>query len=265
LGFKLTCIVPTYNEPREVLKRAIGSVLQCGDLIAEIIVIDDGSSGNESEMAVDHANASSKTLVRLIKKMNGGPSSARNVGIQAAKCDWILFLDADDIFLPSGLLSKLDRLAKMKSGSVAGIYGGFIWSHTCQVQQFLSGEQAADPDSVGIIGKVPGGTPSFVIRKKALVDVGGFDVNLDYNEDIDLILRIMRKQYKFYGVAEPGFVRTISVTSHTRANKRKSLAGSRKFLRKAWRQRLLSRHEVARRYLISLAATFKVGVLELFI
>ena len=69
----------------------------------EIIVIDDGSETNEAEIITN--NFISQTDIPIIykKKKNGGPSSARNLGISLAKGEFILFIDSDDELLPNSL------------------------------------------------------------------------------------------------------------------------------------------------------------------
>lgn len=182
--------------------------------------------------------------------------------MEKATGDWIVFLDADDILLCDGLESKLAKISLLDAPSIGGVYGGFVWSDTEKVQRFLVSNQPAKADCVGIVGRVPGGAPSYILRKKALVEVGGFDTSLDFNEDIDLILRMVRSGWEFYGVSEPGFIRTVNPNSHTRFNKKKALTGSRKFLRKAWRERLMSRREISRRYLLNFASALKTKSLE---
>lgn len=91
----ISFIIPYYNEPYEMLMECLDSIrgLDIRAEEREIIVVDDGSdNGIGPCMAED---------IKLIKKPNGGLSSARNCGIETAKGDYIQFIDSDDKIIPS--------------------------------------------------------------------------------------------------------------------------------------------------------------------
>ena len=68
---------------------------------SEIIVIDDGSQDDSAQRVMDYASDHSN--VTLVRKENGGVSSARNMGIEKAKGKYIMFIDADDYIAPRGI------------------------------------------------------------------------------------------------------------------------------------------------------------------
>lgn len=92
----VSIIIPCYNDA-QYIEQAVQSALDQTYPYKEIIVVDDGS------------NAETKTVLKklepkitlLITQENQGQSTARNIGIQAAKGDYILVLDSDDYFEPS--------------------------------------------------------------------------------------------------------------------------------------------------------------------
>lgn len=89
----ITVIVPIYNA-EHYLPQCIDSVISQTYTNWELLLVNDGSSDNSS-LVCDYY---SKRDVRIkyFSKNNGGVSSARNLGLQNAKGDWIMFLDADD-------------------------------------------------------------------------------------------------------------------------------------------------------------------------
>lgn len=90
----VTLVVPIYNmEP--YLPRCLDALLvqTCRDF--EIILVDDGSTDASGELC-DRYVAAHPGFVRVIHKENGGLSSARNAGIEAARGEWIVFPDPDD-------------------------------------------------------------------------------------------------------------------------------------------------------------------------
>lgn len=87
----ISIIIPLYNKEKCILK-TINSITEQSFKEYEIIVVDDGSTDNGVTLIESLGN----DKIRIEKKENGGPSSARNFGVRHATGDWILFLDADD-------------------------------------------------------------------------------------------------------------------------------------------------------------------------
>ena len=93
MGIKISVIIPVYNVEK-YLTQCINSVISQSYRNLEIILIDDGSLDNSSQMCDDFARQDSR--IKIIHKINGGLSSARNAGIKIATGDYLLFLDSDD-------------------------------------------------------------------------------------------------------------------------------------------------------------------------
>ena len=93
-------IIPAFNAAR-----TIGVAIESAALRApaEIIVVDDGSLDCTAEVA----RSLPGVIVQTIP--NGGPATARNVGISAAGSEWIALLDADDWWLPGKLARQLEE------------------------------------------------------------------------------------------------------------------------------------------------------------
>ena len=90
---KLSIIVPIYNQKLH-LKKCLDSLSRQSLDSIEFLLIDDGSTDNSGEIAQSYLH---DARFQYHKKMNGGLSSARNVGIKLSKGDYISFLDSDDI------------------------------------------------------------------------------------------------------------------------------------------------------------------------
>lgn len=96
-------IIPVYNSEK-YLKRCINSILAQTFQNFELIAVDDGSSDSSPEILKAYSDSDSR--IKVIRKNNQGVSSARNIGINSAKGDYIIFVDADD-YIDKGLLQTL--------------------------------------------------------------------------------------------------------------------------------------------------------------
>ncbi len=92
----ISVVVIFYNQKRYV-NRALGSVIQQTYSNMDIIVVDDGSDENIEDAVAQFDDP----RIQFFRKENGGPASARNLGIEEARGQYIAFLDGDDVFLPN--------------------------------------------------------------------------------------------------------------------------------------------------------------------
>ena len=101
----VSVVIPTYNRANKIVK-AIKSVQDQTFENWEIIVVDDGSQDKTCEVIEQILNKDQR--IRLIRhQKNKGAQAARNIGIKAAKGEWIAFLDSDDQWLPESLELRL--------------------------------------------------------------------------------------------------------------------------------------------------------------
>lgn len=90
---KISVIVPVYNVEK-YLSRCIDSILAQTFTDFELLLIDDGSNDNSGNICDDYVKKDNR--IRVFHKENGGVSSARNLGLNKAKGEWICFVDSDD-------------------------------------------------------------------------------------------------------------------------------------------------------------------------
>ena len=94
---KISVIVPVYNM-ETYLGRCVDSILAQTYENIEVILVDDGSSDASPALCDRYAEADAR--VKVVHKQNGGLSSARNAGLDAATGDYIGFVDSDDYISP---------------------------------------------------------------------------------------------------------------------------------------------------------------------
>jgi glycosyltransferase involved in cell wall biosynthesis len=205
----VSVIIPTYNRAL-IIKDAIQSVINQTYTDYEIIVVDDGSTDNTSNVINDIRNHSGK--VRYIHQENKGRSAARNSGIRAARGNYVAFLDSDDIFLPEKLSvqvmtleNNLDFGMAYSPALIMDKYGNMS-EDINQRKEKLAGW--IYPELLFIKKNIIT-IPSVIVRKQILNEIGGFDETMHICEDLDLWRRIAR-YHQVFQMKEP-----VAIIRHT--------------------------------------------------
>ena len=186
----VSVVVPVKNG-RSYIGEAISSALSQGDVVREVIVIDDGSTDGTADLVT----AIHDPRVRLLRDRAGrqGVSAARNDGVRHASGAWIMFLDADDRLIPGAVAALMERVEP----GVAAVYGDYerIDAEGRQAGRrnlVRRGRRKPDGD---VLERLLGG--NFIVNggvmlvRKADVDaLGGFDETLRYCEDWHLWCRL---------------------------------------------------------------------------
>lgn len=205
-SIKITAVIPAYNNGT-YLRRSINSALNQTRAADEIIVIDDGSTDNTSDIAHEFSDQ-----IRYIHQENAGASAARNTGIQAATGNWIAFLDADDEWLPHHLQTQTDLLAK--NPHLVWTTGNYkkclCWENRQadnlpleKIQKVLCDREYIEDYLISYPQGFTGHTDTMVIQRQALLEAGLFTVGQKRANDLDLWWRIAYRWPQIGFVAEP--------------------------------------------------------------
>lgn len=114
----ISVILPAYNAD-QFLRGCVDSILAQSFTDFELILVDDGSPDNSGIICDEYVSKDSR--VKVFHKENGGVGSARNLGLEKAKGEWVFFSDADDELASNAfeiLISHLDK-------DVAYVMGGY--------------------------------------------------------------------------------------------------------------------------------------------
>ena len=189
--YLVSIVVPMYNS-KVTVKSMIESVTnQTYKDPIEIIVVNDGSiDGCEKIVEEMIINNQTNRIIKLINKLNGGVSSARNIGIKEASGEYIAFLDSDDEWHPQKLELILEVL-KDNSIKILG-HGYTLEKKFHQIFQF---KQPVRVSFFKLLLKNFAVTPSIVIKKDICEY---FDENMTHTEDHELWLRTALKTDVFY-------------------------------------------------------------------
>ena len=112
----ISVIVPCFGQAH-LLPEAVASVQAQSVADWELLVIDDGSPDDTA--AVAGALAAADPRIRLLRKSNGGLSSARNAGLAQMRGRFVQFLDADDLLLPGKFQRALEAINDLRGLAVA--------------------------------------------------------------------------------------------------------------------------------------------------
>jgi glycosyltransferase involved in cell wall biosynthesis len=115
----VSVIIPVHNRSG-TLPAAVASALEQSYRPVEIIIVDDGSTDRTSQVAEGLAH-NNPDIVRVLRQENLGPGRARQTGLEAARGEFIQFLDSDDLLLPDKFS---EQVAGLRADPEAGIAYG---------------------------------------------------------------------------------------------------------------------------------------------
>lgn len=181
-------VIPLYNKGISIVT-TLQSVCAQSFTDFEVIVVDDGSEDDSYSVA----SKVNDDRIRLIHKENGGVSSARNVGIKAAKFSYVALLDGDDYWDPDFLKEQLSLIEEFPEAGMWGVNYAFVKGNNCNPCRQGMGD--------GFRGYVEGYfssshndlfcSSSVVIRRDVFDSVGFFDERIASSEDLDMWYRII--------------------------------------------------------------------------
>lgn len=143
----ISVVVPIYNVSK-YLRRCISSIQKQSYKDLEILLVNDGSLDDSLSICEEYAKSDKR--IKVINKTNGGLSSARNAGIDAANGKWILFIDGDD-YIHEDMAERLYSLANNNNADIASCKFCKVYGDNCEVRndsgktfeiRCWSGEQA---------------------------------------------------------------------------------------------------------------------------
>ena len=181
----ISVIVPVYNS-RDTLARCVKS-LQAQTLAdLEIILVDDGSSDGSGMLCNGFSREDAR--IRVIHKANGGVSSARNAGIEAAKGRYLMFMDSDDYAEPEMAEAMLSGIGE-DDIAICGFHHHYQGRDVVRIPDVPG--QSGEENFLALYGQGFLNMPWNKLYKKELA--GRFDESLSLGEDLLFNLDYLRK------------------------------------------------------------------------
>ena len=178
----ISCVVPVFNGER-YLRETLDSILAQTYRVLEIIVADDGSTDGSASVVADYGDKA-----RYLRQANMGAPAARNLGIKAARGDFIAFLDADDLWHSRKLERQMARFEARPElqGSITLVQNFWV-AELAQEAAHFRDRFLAKP--------LPGYHSETLLARRSLFDtVGPFNPELRHADKTEWFLRAANKQ-----------------------------------------------------------------------
>jgi glycosyltransferase involved in cell wall biosynthesis len=199
-GFpRVSVVIPTYNALK-FLPQTIASVMAQTFQDFELLLIDDGSSDGTADWVAQYNQNTDGHKIQFFQQQRGGVSVARNLGIQNAQGEFIAFLDADDLWVPTKLAQQVNYLNQHpRVGLVHGAIALMDEAGTLTGRVLSSKPIASSLPRLLTQNAVA--CQTVLVRRSCFEQAGRFDSQADTVEDWDLWMRVARF-YPIVGLPE---------------------------------------------------------------
>lgn len=187
---KITVITPNFNKG-EAVRDCVQSVLNQSFKDWEFIFIDDGSTDDSFEIAIEAAKGDGRCV--FLKNSTGikGANSARNMGIEKARSEFIVFLDSDDLMTENCLIDRLKDFEANRELDYI-VYPMGVFNDEIGDSNYISNIPTDKSDlhrflNRDIVWLISGP----IWKKESLLSLGCFDLDLHSQQDYDLHVRAL--------------------------------------------------------------------------
>lgn len=183
----VSVVMPCFNAARHLVN-SVRSVQAQTFTAWELLIVDDGSTDESRRMAAELAAGDAR--IRLLHQDNKGPGAARNAGLAAAQAPLLAFLDSDDTWCPEFLATMVAVLEGTAPDAIA--YCG--WQNkglgAGRDAPYIPPDYETGDKSAALLRSCPWPIHGALVRRQAVLAIGGFDATLKSCMDYDLWLRM---------------------------------------------------------------------------
>jgi glycosyltransferase involved in cell wall biosynthesis len=215
---KITIGITCYNACATI-ERALDSALSQVWPSMEVLVVDDGSTDGSREILARRAAAEPRLQI-IEHSVNFGCAAARNTLVEAAKGEFLAFFDDDDVSDPDRLRLQYDHTVAYELESGTKLVACYASGKRIYPNGYEMPIRAVGADGLPPVGhmmadyllfnkRYPGvfygaGTPTCSLMARTIVfrDLGGFDIRMRRQEDVDFAIRFAFKGGHFIGISE---------------------------------------------------------------
>lgn len=229
----VSAVIITHNR-KQLVMRAVESVLEQTYSNVECIVVDDASTDGTNELFADNNEVQ---YIYIPQSESRGGNHARNVGIAAAKGEYIAFLDDDDYWLPTKIEKQAALIEEKNCDAVyCGMRPEYISpSGNVRYEDWPPLLEGQGDISKKILSRIYIITSGLFVRKNTLVEIGGFDEYVRYWQEYELSIRLAQVT-NIYAVNECLYVYRIDEKDkHRLTNKFDAWKISAKYIRSKYK------------------------------
>ena len=189
-AIKISVVIPCYNSA-EFIEKGLVSVCEQSYRQFEVIISDDASTDITLQHAEEILKRYPDVAYQLLANSHSGPGGNRNKGIQAARYNWVAFLDSDDYWAEDKLQKVVGT--QQRTGANLIFHNESFYQEGSNKQQKINYVECYDTDKplfLALFRRNFLSPSAIVLKKELLLDAGMFDLDMHYGEDYDLWLKI---------------------------------------------------------------------------
>jgi glycosyltransferase involved in cell wall biosynthesis len=207
----ISVIIPVYKVEK-YLRKCVESIMQQKFTGFELILVDDGSPDNCPAICDEYSRKDER--IKVIHKVNGGISDARNAGMAVAQGDFIMFMDGDDYWEGSSFLDKLTERIKSNSADVT-LYGtknlNYLTGeeHVIRSNYDVSALRSNRDNAIRSLFKTrqfPRTAWVLAVRKKLIIENQLYFVKGIKSEDVDWLINVFLRARSFDAVNDAFYI-----------------------------------------------------------
>jgi glycosyltransferase involved in cell wall biosynthesis len=203
----VSIVLAAYNDERW-LPHAVESVLRQTHRDFELLLVDDGSTDGTAALIDRFAHEDAR--VRVVRHPNMGLARSLNVGFEAARAAWVARMDADDVMRPNRLERQLDFVRQHPGLAASAPIGVFINERSKQVgrkhrARYTTPGAARQAFERGEVVQLL--HSAAMLRRDAVLAVGGYRPQFTVTEDADLWIRLLEAGYEL--LEQPEYLQAI--------------------------------------------------------
>lgn len=193
----VSVITPLFNRA-ELITETIESVLNQSYKWWELIIIDDGSTDGADKIAMDYCSRDDRIKFIRRDRLPKGAPTCRNIGVQNASGEFLIFLDSDDVLAPFCIKRRVDFFQQYEDCDLLAFPMAYFRVKPGDSDRLLNDLETGEDDLDRFLARdLPWVTACSIWRKKSLLKIGGWDEDQSSSQDLELHIRALAENLSY--------------------------------------------------------------------